>query len=1038
MIKMLISTIGRLTSASGLCAALVVAAVMMSAVPVANAQCDFDRIGKFGESRYQNVSDVVIDADRAYVFTPERGVVVYGISDINNPVELRRFVTPGVIRLWTLEDDVLWVLDENDLLRAYDTTTTLPLSLIGSFDMTGTDFETVYQFNSEGSKLFVDTPDGFAVYSVAQPALGPVLLGSIAVGNPVRAVAIDESRGYLFSYGAGGLHVFDVSDPSQIVLLAIRFEVIGNVFAYSSPILYTTTTQSEVRIRAWDLSNVFAPSDQIGMWVSPESSEGSTVSNFLLWDDKLYFQYSVGVWEYDSFQGEYYIDGVDRTKTIDLLTLTTLGDVPFINVRSSTGPTTWTGNQFRATPVSFEDMLNPQTGSRLHVAAGVSFADVSNGLIYGLDTYNNLVVIFDASYPDLEEPLFTALIEYEKITPDATIDYVRGLKANGGFLIVATEQRAIVDGQSQRLQVKQLYDLSDPTQAVFVRTLDWGFDWPPVPEFDGHLGWRNKNYVGDKVWLYDWSDPANPIETSVYTPASGNVMGATALLETGLLFVTTMDALEIVDISDLDQPEILSTFPGDFMVAFFLAASPEELVVEAFDGSLAFFTFDISNPLNPVHVASVPRTTASFDSVKIFDDLAIFSSGSGPNTRSIYDISDLSAPPLLKHWSDGAIDDFFVHNGILFAFGGSGITATLRSFDLQGSTTMAMLGSVGTAGSGFGVSTTGDLAVLSSYDSGVHLFDTSDPADPFLVGSYDTPDRAYQTVIVDGIAYIADGLTGLLILDVSDPSSPLFVSSLATSDLAIGLAVDGGFAYVATRFDGLQIIDVSIPSSPVLAASVDTPGSAQSVAVSGNTVYVADGSRGVQVVDITSRSTPAIVGSYDTPHSARQVYLQGVVAYVPDRTTGLVALDVSDRTNPQLLGIVGGMTDARSVSFWGHLGFVVDFDGRVHLVDATTPSEMQVVGSISTLGTGRSIVADGKVLYVADGDSGLTVLEARPCWYRPCPADLIEDGLLDFFDLQAYLNAYSASDGLADWNDDGQIDFFDLQRYLIDFADGCP
>jgi hypothetical protein len=58
----------------------------------------------------------------------------------------------------------------------------------------------------------------------------------------------------------------------------------------------------------------------------------------------------------------------------------------------------------------------------------------------------------------------------------------------------------------------------------------------------------------------------------------------------------------------------------------------------------------------------------------------------------------------------------------------------------------------------------------------------------------------------------------------------------------------------------------------------------------------------------------------------------------------------------------------------------------------------------------------------------------------PCSdADFVEPfGVLDFFDVQAFLNAFSAHDAGADLNGDGLFDFFDVQNYLNLFSAGCP
>lgn len=55
-----------------------------------------------------------------------------------------------------------------------------------------------------------------------------------------------------------------------------------------------------------------------------------------------------------------------------------------------------------------------------------------------------------------------------------------------------------------------------------------------------------------------------------------------------------------------------------------------------------------------------------------------------------------------------------------------------------------------------------------------------------------------------------------------------------------------------------------------------------------------------------------------------------------------------------------------------------------------------------------------------------------------CAADLTGDGLLDFFDVSAFLTAFNAQDDVADFNNDGAWDFFDVSAYLTAFNEGCP
>ena len=55
-----------------------------------------------------------------------------------------------------------------------------------------------------------------------------------------------------------------------------------------------------------------------------------------------------------------------------------------------------------------------------------------------------------------------------------------------------------------------------------------------------------------------------------------------------------------------------------------------------------------------------------------------------------------------------------------------------------------------------------------------------------------------------------------------------------------------------------------------------------------------------------------------------------------------------------------------------------------------------------------------------------------------CIADLTGDGVLDFFDVSAFLNAFNTGNALADLNGDGSLDFFDVSMFLNAYNAGCP
>ncbi len=54
-----------------------------------------------------------------------------------------------------------------------------------------------------------------------------------------------------------------------------------------------------------------------------------------------------------------------------------------------------------------------------------------------------------------------------------------------------------------------------------------------------------------------------------------------------------------------------------------------------------------------------------------------------------------------------------------------------------------------------------------------------------------------------------------------------------------------------------------------------------------------------------------------------------------------------------------------------------------------------------------------------------------------CLVDLNGDGMIDFADVQLFLDAFASEDSLADLNNDGAYNFFDIQIFLTLFGDGC-
>ena len=119
------------------------------------------------------------------------------------------------------------------------------------------------------------------------------------------------------------------------------------------------------------------------------------------------------------------------------------------------------------------------------------------------------------------------------------------------------------------------------------------------------------------------------------------------------------------------------------------------------------------------------------------------------------------------------------------------------------------------------------------------------------------------------------------------------------------------------------------------------------------------------------------------------------------------------------------------------------FSGSAYTFDASTAAQVNKLVATDGQGNdqfGKSIATSGGAVLVGamlDDDAGSNAGSAYLFGDAPCRADLTGDGVLDFFDVQAFLGLFAAMDPSADWNGDTAFDFFDVLGFLGDFAAGC-
>lgn len=995
--------------------------VLVLAAPASKAQCDATLVARVGPGNAHGTKTL---GDRQYVAMGSAGLVVLDRSDPSQPRWIGALDFSGEITRIEGEADVMFVA-EGSTVHAVDVASPLQMRVLDSLDLGGS----ISEFKLRNEVLYAAAGTaGLRIIDVSDPeSIG--LIATVPTPDAAWQIAVSSSRAYIVSPDFG--IIVDISNPAAPVVLNDNAPAGDDV-----TLAGTRAYVYDRHIYAYDISDPAAPI-QLHSFGYPFFHKNNA-SDFIAGAGGMLYQvtyypgnsdpddectayewgHRVTAWDLSepsapervgtSTFGKGRVNGIEATADGVVVAL----DHEITSLARS-GP-----------PLGL-DAAFPLSLTGMTTGPGGTLGYMNHRTAYLRQDITGFVVETD----DPIRPITRSTGRFAGSLP-SVVD-----RNDGIGVYRSSVEWDITHCDSQQSGVFGLVDLSDGSRIEQLIVLDYDFALDAA--FVGPIVHAFPAGAALRLYNFDTTNPFDPELIAIHE--FPGIDPSRIAAEGEFVYLTGQPtALTVIDASDALNPSIVATVPLPF-------ASPREPYlfgeVAIVSGETGAAFIDITDP-------SAPRLGAvmnfgQYPAAWSYDEGLVVITVS--DRAWIVDTSRVSSPRVLAEFpiafdQNGITGGAFgVQEGLLLAQ----IEAGLSVFDITGDATTAILAQAPlTSGSAFGVTPSGGFVFLSTLESGVRVIDVADPSSPSEVGSYESTAASYATAVVEDAAsrlvYVADGVNGLTILDATIPSSPVPIGSFATSDLAVDVRVEGDFAYVATRFTGLQVIDISNPATPTLVGSVDTPGNAQGVAMVGNTIYIADGTEGVQVIDVSNRSAPIIVGAYDTPQSARAVVVRGLIAYVPDRSGGLIALDVSEPVQPRLMGSIGGIGDARSVTVWGSLAFVADFEGRVKTVDITHPVDMRIVRSVPSLGTPRAIASDGRTLFLADGDAGLSVFEARPCWFRACPADLNDDTLLDFFDLQVFLNAYASGDGLADWNDDGNLDFFDLLGFLGSFADGCP
>ncbi|HPJ87745.1 MAG TPA: hypothetical protein PLO84_01360 [Thermotogota bacterium] len=263
-----------------------------------------------------------------------------------------------------------------------------------------------------------------------------------------------------------------------------------------------------------------------------------------------------------------------------------------------------------------------------------------------------------------------------------------------------------------------------------------------------------------------------------------------------------------------------------------------------------------------------------------------------------------------------------------------------------------------------GVDVNGNSLFVSIGNSGVVIYDISDPEHPVYVSSVDDNGYCIASDTLGDTLYLANGFNGSSV-DISDIHNPDSIGKIETSEEASGSAIDlvadtvGLFTrvYIADGVNGLTITDVTVPATPLtfatgvlnLAADVESVG----IDKQDDYVYVVsltrsedefdmdDSGNGLTIVQSTMLQNQ-VISQVNTPGFSKDVFVNGNYAYIADGTNGLEIVDCTDPSSPdRIVRNVSVEIQANAVYVVGTTAFVAAEEDGVVCIDCSDPENQK-------------------------------------------------------------------------------------------------
>jgi len=470
---------------------------------------------------------------------------------------------------------------------------------------------------------------------------------------------------------------------------------------------------------------------------------------------------------------------------------------------------------------------------------------------------------------------------------------------------------------------------------------------------------------GKDIVLYDVSDETAPVLLSSHRIDIINVQDIQSVGP--YLYLTAyVQGFWILDKTDGFKP-VGSYKPGALMTRTFIEDGRAYII-----GDYNIYIVDITQPEN-IELLGIYDLNAALTMTYVTGDTCYVTRNSyGLMVLDVSDPGDIVALDSLRI-TDGLLR-LTKQDTLVYATG-------LKHLSVINVSDITNIVDIGRTGIGDVIGTPaiqvyGLYVMIPAENTGIHIFNVSDPANMHEVGHYPVVYPS-GTEYSPPYVFVTDG-EGMSIIDFSTPQEPELVEFMDGEFLIDNLEAHDDIVYICdynhTYGGGVfYLIDISEPTFPKVINSMELNG-ANDVQINYPLAYVGSRTTGFYILDISNPDSVVQIGHSDI--DARGIFIKYPYAYLSIEDINLEGLKILDISQPDSIIELGyyPILATYDVFVQDTIAYVASaFDG-VNIINVKNPEQLTRISRFPTYDIAFDVYVSGNYLYVAAGFAGVSVV----------------------------------------------------------------